>query len=522
MDARPVDPDAPLPTDVPTLHALLRQVLAEVRDLRRENTALRAENEALRGRLDVALRDRFGRRSERAPGTRRPPEPATDPDPGPAAGHGRGRLPDHLERRTTVHDLTAAEQACPGCGTPRTCIGEQAAEQLDYDPGAFFVRRTVRKTYACHRCPPAAAPVEHRFTTAGPAEVGPIARGLCGPGLLAYVIASKFADHVPLHRLAGMIGRSGVTVVRSTLGDWVAAAADLLRPLHALLHRRALQSRAIHTDDTPVPVRDPGRDRTRRGHLWVVIGDRANPYVTFHFTPGYARDGPNAFLGGYTGYVHADALQQYADVYAAGATHVCCFAHARRKFVAAADAGDRRADPAVALIRRLYAVERGLPPLGSAPDAEAVRQARRQAAAVPVLAELRAWLDRAAADALPKSPLGQAITYARTHWAALGRYTERGYLSIDNNLSERTLRQVAVGRKNWGVLGSADAGPTAAVLYSVVGTCKHLGVDPFAYLRDALPGAFALGAAPPPEHLADWLPDAWMARQAPPSMAAAG
>lgn len=242
----------------------------------------------------------------------------------------------------------------------------------------------------------------------------------------------------------------------------------------------------------------------------------------FDFTPGYSRDGPTGFLAGYTGYDHTDALKQYADVYAGGAAHVCGWAHARRKFVAAADAGDKVADEALGLIRRLYQVERSLPALDSSADAEAARQARRRADAVPVLAEVRGWPDRHHPAALPKSPLGQAIAYARTNWAALGRYTAAGFLAIDNNRSERVLRQVAVGRNNWGVAGSEAGGRTAAVLYSVVGTCTELGVDPFAYLRDALPGLFALGDTPSDAALTLWLPDVWLARRSTPAPALAG
>jgi transposase len=513
MDAPP--PEPPLPTDVAALQALVRGLLAEV-------AKLRAENAELRGKLDAALRHRFGRRSERGE-ARRPPEPGAEADPEPRPGrHGRSPLPEHLPRRTVEHDLADAEKPCPCCGRPRECIGTQTAEQLDYDPAAYFVRRTVRRVYACRQCERASVPAERRITTAGPAQVGPVPKGLCGPGLLAFVVASKFADHLPLHRLAGVIGRSGVAVAPSTLGDWAAAAAGLLGPLCRLMHRRVLLSRAIHTDDTPVPFRERGKGRARRGHLWVYLGDRAHPYAVFDFTASYSRDGPSAALAGYTGYVQADALKQYADVYAAGATHVACWAHARRKFVAAAEAGEGLADEALVLIRRLYQVERSLPGLGSSPDAESARRARRQAESVPVLGDLRGWLGRHQPAALPKSPLGQAIAYALANWGALLRYTGAGFLTIDNNRSERVLRQVAVGRSNWGVAGSAAGGRTAAALYSAVATCRQLGADPFAYLRAALPALFELGDAPSDADLTAWLPDVWLARRSAPAATRAG
>ena len=524
MDAALLPPDAPLPDDVPTLQALVRQLLAEC-------ARLRAENAELRSRLDAALKHRFGRRSERRPRRREPKEegePARKRD-----EHGRSPLPAHLPRREAVHDLTEAEKLCPCCGQTRACIGEQATEQLDLEPARFFVLRTVRKTYACKACDPDAVPPEKRIRTAGPAQVGPIAKGLCGPGLLAHAVTAKFADHVPLHRLAGQLARSGVAVPRSTLGGWMAQAAVLLSPLVALMHKRLLMSRMVHGDDTGVKLRVKGAAKAGRAHLWACIGDADFPYAVFDFTPDHTAAGPERFLSGYEGYFQADALAQYESLYATGLVeHCCCWAHARRKFVAASEAGDVRAEEALTLIRKLYAVERGLPPLLPPSDEPANAEARRareeqrrqprQGKAKPVLDELAKWLEKERLSSLPKSPLGQAITYARNNGQALGRYLEAGYLAIDNNLAERTLRAVALGRANWGVLGSEAGGRTAATLYSVVGTCKHLGIDPFAYLREALPGLFALGDVPAAEQLMDWLPDRWLLAGGRAALAAAG
>ena len=214
--------------------------------------------------------------------------------------------------------------------------------------------------------------------------------------------------------------------------------------------------------------------------------------------------------------------------------HVCCWAHARRKFVIAAESGDGRTEELLTLIRQLYRIERDLPPLLGPADEpghaerrqqrEEQRCLQRQRDAGPVLAQIGAWLQANRRAVLPKAPLGQAITYASNHWGALGRYLEKGILAIDNNVSERTLRAVALGRSNWGVFGNAAGGRTAAVLYSVVGTCKHLGIDPFGYLREAMPGLFALGDKPTGEQLLEWLPDRWQiqrARTTPPVAAAA-
>jgi transposase len=515
MDASSFSPDAPLSDDVATLQKMVRELLAEL-------ARLRAENAALQGKLDQALKHRFGRRSER----QRPKPPAEDDKPAPKHDpHGRAALPEHLERRDVVHDLTEAEKLCPCCRQPRVCIGEQTAEQLDLEPAYFFVLRTHKKSYACPHCDPATVPAEQRIQTAGPAQVGPIAKGLCGPGLLAHVCTAKFADHVPLHRLAGQLSRTGIRIAPSTLGDWLAGAADSLNPLYQLMHQRLLLSRVIHGDDTSVKLRVPGRDRTRQAHLWVNIGDADYPYVLFDFTPDHtAAAGPERFLKDYKGYLQADALAQYEGLYGLDKVlHVCCWAHARRKFVAAIEAGDERGQVALDWIRQLYAIERELPPLlppSDDPQAvaqrwqrEQLRQALRQQRAQPVLVALKQWLAEQRPQALPKSPLGQALGYALNNWEALQRYLEQGYLNIDNNLSERTLRAIALGRNNWGVIGSEAGGKTAAVLYSLVGTCKHLGLDPFVYLREALPGLFALGEKPKAEQLLDWLPDRWLLRR---------
>lgn len=249
---------------------------------------------------------------------------------------------------------------------------------------------------------------------------------------------------------------------------------------------------------------------TATGHLWVTVGDPSAPYTTFHFTRGYAAaDGPDQFLKGYTGFVHADGLAQYDGVFAGGGRHVACWAHARRKLL---DAGEVAA-PAVELVGRLYRIERDLPPPDT-PEHLARRAEVRRTHAMPILNELHGRLTTASATALPRSPLGEATRYVLTRWPAFTRYTTDGRLSLDNNVSERTLRAVAVGRSNWTFVGSADAGEWAATHYTVVGTCRHLGIDPFAYLRDVLPELHALGDRPTHDHLTPLLPDRWLAERA--------
>jgi hypothetical protein len=290
------------------------------------------------------------------------------------------------------------------------------------------------------------------------------------------------------------------------------------------MKERLLLSRVIHSDDTSAKLRVPGEDKTKKAHFWAHIGDADYPYVVFDFTADHSAEGPQEFLKGYKGYLQADALAQYEGLYGPDKVkHVCCWAHARRKFVAAAEGGDERARQPLEWIGQLYAIERELPPLLPPADEplgqqqrrqrEEERHQQRQQQGAPVLAELKKWLDEQKGKVLPKSALGQAVGYAQNNWEALKRYQEQGYLAIDNNLSERTLRAIALGRNNWGVIGSQTGGKTAAVLYTVVGTCKHLGIDPFCYLREALPGLFALGEEPSAERLLEWLPDRWLLRR---------
>ncbi len=483
-------PGPPLPIDVATLQGMVRELLATIADLRKTVAAQQH-------RIDDLTRRLYGKKSERVTGDDSSPGEvplaATPAGPLPRRrrGHGRRPLPGHLPRERVEFDLSEAEKACPCCGEPRVRIGAETSEQLDYRPASLFVVQRVRHTYACATCSRTADPADEPTPTiaTAPLPPQPIDKGLPGPGLLAHVVVSKFADHLPLYRQAGILARHGVELSRSTLGDWAAAAAGLLKPLVGRMAELVRQSRVIQTDDTPVPVLDPGSRRTKTGHLWVYLGDADHPYAVFDFTPTYSGDGPRAWLGNYAGYVQADALKQYDPLFdrpPPRPTEVGCWAHARRKFHDARTTDPARAHEALARIRRLYDVEAEIEPLG-----DPGRLAARQARARPVLDDLFAWLEQERSRVLPKSPMGTAIGYALGNRVALARYTEAGFLAIDNNASERALRAIAVGRKNYLFAGSDAGGRASAVLYTVVGTCRRLGIDPLAYLRGVfgrLPG----------------------------------
>jgi transposase len=488
----------PLPDDPPALRVMVRELADALADARKEIDALRA-------RLDQLLRRLYGPRSERAadgPATPAdtaasppPPDPGGDGSARPTRrGHGRRRLPADLPRHRVEHDLTDGEKACPGCHARRVRIGEEVSERLDYRPASLFVVEHVRPKYACLSC--------RGHVAVPPLPPEPLPKGMAAPGLLAQVVTSKFADHLPLFRQARILGRHGADLHRSTLGDWLAGCAAVLRPIYDAMCQSVRGSKVVHTDDTPVPVLDRDRDRTRTGRIWVYVGDPAHPYTVYDATPSRARDGPQAFLKDFRGFVQADAFGGYDGLYATGATEVACWAHARRKFVDARATDPARCDHALAAIRALYAVER---------QARGVRSDKRlslrQRESVPVLRELGEWLTATRRAVLPKSPLAQAVTYALNQWAALNRYAADGDLAIDNNPAERALRGVAVGRKNWLFWGSDAGGRTAAVLTSLTATCARHGIDPWAYLSDVLARLPSL----PPARIGELLPDTWAA-----------
>jgi hypothetical protein len=335
---------------------------------------------------------------------------------------------------------------------------------------------------------------------------------------LAAVVTGKYADHLPLYRLEDVFCRSGVELARSTLSRWALATAELLRPLYDLMIREVLQSRVIHTDDTPMPVLDPSLPHTRTARLWTYVGDWRHPFTVYDYTTSRKRDGPHQFLAGYAGWLQADAYGGYDGIYAGGLVkQVLCWAHARRKFFEARTVQPDEAHAALALIARLYAVEEELSalryPISPRNDLVQVtrkwhreRYRRRQKESLPILREFHAWLDRVQHSVLPKSPVGQAIGYVLPRWEGLTRYCEDGILSVDNNLSERMIRPCAIGRKNYLFFGSDDGGRAAAVLYTIMASAKANQVEPFAYVRDLL-DVFSKESAP---DLTPLLPNSWL------------
>jgi hypothetical protein len=279
------------------------------------------------------------------------------------------------------------------------------------------------------------------------------------------------------------------------------SAGELVTPLVELMIARIKKSRRVDTDDTPVPIQSPGAKKCRQGRIWCYLGDEANPYTVYDYTPSRSRDGPAKWLADYEGYLQADAYGGYDGIYhAQNVTEVACWAHARRKFYDAQDSDPKRAAQMLALIGQLYAVERGANDL-----ADDARLALRQERSVPTLAQIEVWLDAEGQVVSPRSPLAKAIAYARNQWPALNVYVTQGFLAIDNNASERAMKRVALGRKNWLFAGNDRAAENAARLWSLLASCERHHVDPQRYLTSVL----AKIGSTPPEELDQFLPDVW-------------
>ena len=392
------------------------------------------------------------------------------------------------------------ELVCPCCGKIRKKVREEVSEQLEVEPASFFVNRHIRYIYACRE-----DDCEANMVTA-PKPPQPIDKGLAGPGLLDFVANSKLADHLPLNRLEDITSRYGVHLVRSTLCDWMAACANLVKPLYQLMVVLALESKVLGTDDTTVKLRDGELERTWTAYFWAYVGDHDHPCICYDFTTSHSRDGPAKFLSSFQGYLQGDAYSGYIEIARASdgkIQHAGCWSHVRRYYDRArASAPTIAMHEALSYIQRLYDVEDEASTMSSKE-----RLRLRQQKSVVILNEFHQWLVEQQSQAVPQSPLGEAVAYTLNQWESLRLFTEDGEIPIDNNRTEHALRQQVIGRVNWLFVGSERGGETAAVLYTLVATCKRLRIDPFAYLRDVFTRWLEISTE---EQLKDLLPNRWI------------
>lgn len=523
----------------------------ELEQLRAENARLAAERDAvsaerdtlakakaklekkvtqLEAKVDDLLRKIFGRSSEKIDpaqiffefsaedGAHAPAPPHVDEAPDGEArpkdppskkrgAHGWNKLPENLKRVPVEHTPDAAELVC-ACGCEKKSIGSpEVTERLDYTPASVVVVQHIRHRFRCPRC--------HDETTIAPLPPAPAAvenggeRGRAEAGLLAFVVASKYGDHLPLNRLQAILSRDGAYVHRSTLCDWVSETAKLLWPIADELRVQILTRSVVGVDETGLLVvydKDDPHHGTRRARIWVYRGLPGEVYFMISETKGKDDDhGPCRVLARFRGYVQADAAGTFDELFKSGErVEVGCNAHARRKFFEARKSDGVPASGALAVYKRVYEIEarvRDKPP--------EVRRAVRQAETKPILDEFDKWLDDLAASPalVSGSPLALAVNYSRRHRAALRRFLDDGQLEADNNAVERALRLVAVGRKNWLFAGSPQAADDAATLYTLVASCKELGIEPWAYLRDVI----RCRAENPQVPAAELTPRAWAA-----------
>ena len=411
---------------------------------------------------------------------------------------------DALPQVHHEHDIADEEKTCSVCGSEKRLIGEDISRMLEFVPAQLHVHNHHRKKYGCTcgKC----------GITMPPLPDKPIEKCIAGPGLISSLIVSKTSDHLPLYRSEDILVRHGLHISRSTQCDWLHSGAMLLLAFAAFMYQRIRSQRFIWTDDTPVMFFDrhgrvletkkkqkkgetPPEDTSlRRGRFWPYIGGDEAPYVVYDFTISRRRDGPKEMLSGWSGFLHADAYSGYDGVIHSSVgriIEVACWAHARRYFEQAIGNYADLSKQAIRFIQRLYDIE----DVASSMTHDE-RRALRQAESVPTLRQFREWMgineDGSPLDTsilhglLPKSPLAKAIHYASANWKALNVYPTDGRVAIDNNMSERTVRMIAIGRKNWQFIGSEAAGYRMAVLYSIIATAKLHHLEPFAYVRDLL------------------------------------
>jgi len=491
--------DAPLPDlstlDSPALRALILAKHELVIEQQAELVSHKNEIESLKLLIAKLKRMQFGPRSEKLSSqieqlelrledlethrAAQPIPPAVVPSSAtPSRKPARKPLPESLPRE--IETLTPEQKECQECGGALNKLGEDVSEILEYVPGHFKVIRTVRPKLCCTRCDAIVQqPAPHR----------PIERGLAGPGLLAHVLVSKYADHLPLYRQSEIYEREGLELSRSTLAGWVGGASRTLEPLVDAIREYVLHALKLHGDDTPVPVLAPGNGKTQTGRLWTYVrddrpaGSTDAAAVWFAYSPDRKGEHPAKHLADFRGTLQADGFAGFNRLYENGSViESACWAHVRRKFYDLYQAHQSPiAKEALDRIGTLYGIERKI--RGSPPD-ERVRVRKEQA--LPILKSMHSWFQASLEQLSKKSAVTSAIHYALGRWTPLLRYCADGNLEIDNNAAERALRTVALGRKNYLFAGSDDGGQRAATIYSLIGSAKLNGLDPEAYLSHVL------------------------------------
>ena len=477
--------------------------MQEIEKLRAENLALRAVKKELSKKLDLLqerlsllLHKLFGRKSERLrehPGQLllfEPPEeeikkppfideaPDEESETSPKKKRRRRgpRAIKPLPTEEIVIEIPEEERLCPCCREPMTVIGEDRQVKYETVPAMAMEIHTIRPKYACKKH-------EEAGVLQAPLPPSPIEKSKAGPSLLAHVLVSKYNDHLPLHRLMGIFRRHGLEIGDGIMCDWVRKCAELLAPIRKEIGKQIKSGDLIYTDDTPITVQDRNVPKgSKKAFLWAYLDTRGN--VVFDFTTSRSREGPSRWLSGYKGRLVADAFSGYDCLFDGGdIVEVGCWAHARRKFEEAYKAGDERGHLVLQAIAGMYRLEKMATEKGYSPSA---RRLMRETKIREILEQLFAWIESLSPSLVPGSLMAKAVGYALNQKKALMEFLKASALPLDNNYAERTLRHVALGRKNWVFAGSDAGGERAAILYSLMMTCRYLEMNPHAYLTDVL------------------------------------
>jgi transposase len=518
-----------LPDDIHQLKAFIAQQQSTIATLTQQRDEFYLKNLQLEVRLAKALKqaygpraDRiddaaqmfldFGQRLEELPIHRGDVLPEEDAESATASRpvsrriRTRGRRDigslDNLPIVEQKYELTGDLCCCPACDNVRDKIGEQISYTIEHVPATLLRIKHIQFKYACRCCEHNGdhPQIELAAKTAG----SPIDKGMPGPGLLAYIATSKYADYLPLHRLQGIFARQGFELDRSTMCLWMADVARLVRPIYDLMVKRVRLSHVLATDDTIMPLLQPGR--TRKARMWIYLGDDLQQYNIFDFTISRSRDGPNRFLKDFSGTLLADAYGGYdgivldRDLRRAG-----CWSHARRKFVEAEATAPDLARTILRIIKGLFKIEARAKGLSDG-DRLDIRRAESQ----PIVDTLHALFVEQKAKLLPKHPMAQAIGYALNQWKELTLFLSDGAVPIHNNLAEQQMKRIALLRKNALFVGTIRGGETAAVISSITSTCQRHDINPQVYLTQLLAGL----QSTPISQLDQWLPDQWKNNQA--------
>lgn len=503
---------AALPHEVDALHRLIRELAAQQANEHQALSDAQAEIERLRLIVRKLQRQQFGRRAERLADGQMElgledvgsdlgrveqllPVPVIE-EPVTRERADRPSLPEHLERQELSLDLEV--KACPCCGGALHAAGETVSEMLDWVPARLRVIRIRRPKYGCRSCG-----TIHQAS----APERPIAKGVATPGLLAHVLVSKYCDHLPLHRQSQMFARQGVELDRSTLANWVGGAAWWLEPLRDRLADHVFSSSKLFADDTPLPVLDPGRGRTKTGRLWVYARDDRPwsgsdpPAAVYFYSPDRKAERPVTHLDRFKGILQVDGYPGFEQLVPKGVVLAACWAHTRRKFYEVQATGSPIAAEALGRIAELYAVEDKI----RGRSAELRRMVRSELAR-PLIGSLKLWLEAELHRVAPRSPLSDAIRYALVRWKDLCRFLDDGRVELDTNTVERAIRPIALGRKNHLFAGSDGGADRWAIVCSLITTAKLNNREPYAYLRDVLD---RLANGHPNSRLDDLLPWNW-------------